>query len=327
MKIVKDCIHSYIEIPNLCLSFMDTPEFQRLRRIKQLGMTSHVYPSGTHTRFEHCVGVMHLAGKVVQKISSYKEISERTKHLIQLAGLYHDIGHFAYSHLFDKFLSSQNIGIGEQCVDPIFSHKDHENRSLFILNQVNNRLKLLSRKEQRFVEDLIKGEYQNKENPYLYQIICNLECGLDVDKMDYLQRDAYHTGLPGFESDYIIHNCIIDNDGMLGFKEKARNDISDLYETRRRMHMNVYQHHTTQKINKIYWCIMKHLGNELFQFGSKTDDYMVESLIRSSSNPKIKELVRALDERNLDHCCENCQDCTLEPCVPNSGGIEMVKFY
>ena len=64
MRIIKDCIYSYVKVSDLCEAFLDQPEFQRLRRIKQLGNVSKVYPSATHTRFEHSIGVMHLAGKV-----------------------------------------------------------------------------------------------------------------------------------------------------------------------------------------------------------------------------------------------------------------------
>ena len=92
--IIKDCIYRFIQVPDLCKSFIDTVEFQRLRHIKQLGLVQFTYPSAAHSRFEHSLGVMHLAGVGA-------DISQREKELLQLAGLLHDVGHMAFSHLFD----------------------------------------------------------------------------------------------------------------------------------------------------------------------------------------------------------------------------------
>lgn len=285
-KIIKDAIYGHIEIPKLCLQFIDTPEFQRLRKIKQLGPVHYVYPSAVHTRFEHSIGVMHLAGTAINQLRFHVPISERTKELIQLAGLYHDIGHFAFSHLFDTFLKST----GTLNSHEIFNIPHHEERSIYFLKQVNQRLQLLTDEEVEFVSDAILGN--EKEPKYLYQIVNNKLLNIDVDRMDYLARDAYHTGLPNFQSYYIIRNMILKDNNIM-FALKAEEDIKDMFATRARMYKNVYRHHTVEKIDKIYLHIMRGLGDKLFKYGTDTNDYNIETLMKKH----YKDIIEGLECR------------------------------
>lgn len=158
---------------------------------------------------------------------------------------------------------------------------------------------------------------------YLYQIICNKKCGVDVDKMDYLRRDSYHAGLPSFQSEYIIL-CSIIHENNIVFKSKARGDLTDLFDTRKRMHENVYQHHAVMKIDKIHYCMMKRLKDKLFTFGEQTDDYNVDTLIRSSS--ETSDLIESLDNRHLGHDCEYCDEYVIIRSIPKSGGISHIEF-
>ena len=326
IKIIKDCIYGHIIIPCLCIEFMDAPEFQRLRRVRQLGMAHYVYPSATHTRFEHSLGVMYMTGRMVDQLRNFVEISDRKKELIQLGGLYHDVGHFAYSHLFDKFLKKIKI---EDDVDPIFKLKDHEERSVFFLRQVNNRIKLLTEDEIIFVENVIMGNIpEGTKEPFLYEIVCNAKCGLDMDRVDYINRDSMHTGLPGFQSDYIILNTVINENNCLAFKEKARRDIYDMYESRHRMYQNVYRHHTSLKMDKIYYCMLKRLAlnnGEIFKYGQNTDDFNIETVLRNSD--ETKELIKQIDHRDLIHECENCRDFLCSERYIPSGSIDDVNFF
>src|SRR5690606_27701127 len=157
----------------------------------------------------------------------------------------------------------------------------HEDRSIFLLRHENANLKLLTDVELQFVQNVILGVAPEADpNIYLYEIVANKLCGLDVDKMDYLRRDTYHTGLPNFQSMYIISCMVVGPQNHIAFQSKARVDIEDLYLTRYRLFCQVYQHHTVQKICKIYKCAMKRLGLKLFQYGVMTDDMNVETLLR-----------------------------------------------
>lgn len=289
--IVKDCIYRYITIPQLCQQFVDTPEFQRLRRIKQLGIAHYVYPSAVHTRFEHSLGVMHLAGQAVDNIVRNAEItiSTRQKELIMLAGLLHDVGHMAYSHMFDK-VAGEVQGLANE----------HEHRAIAFLEAMNKRKgNILTTEEEMCVGCMIIGTIPDNEPKWMYQIINNKLCDVDVDKMDYLQRDAYHTGIPGFQPDYIIRQMTTDDNGNLAFKHKAYTDVESIFVTRKRMFANVYYHKTTTKVDAIYRGTIKDAINRLnpqriiFHF---EDDFQAETYLRKEY-PQIFEL---LDLRNLN---------------------------
>lgn len=297
-KIIKDCIYGHITLPLLCEQFIDTPEFQRLRRVKQLGLAQYAFPSAVHTRFEHSIGVMHLTGKVIDQISKIYHVDQRTKELVQLAGLYHDIGHFAFSHLFDTFLESFDIDQG------IFSLKKHEDRSIYFLNRVNNRLQLLFPEEVTFVSACIQGEYLIGYPPFLFEIVSDKTCGLDVDRQDYINRDANRCGFPSFQSDYIIYNTVLTHDNHLAYRKKTTQDIKDFFLARKRMYVNVYYHHTVQKIDKIVLCMLKRLGEKVFQFGETTDDYNIENLLRMSE--ETKHMMEMIDCRDFSHSCDVC---------------------
>src|SRR3990167_1177821 len=301
-KLIKYCVYRFIEIPVLCSSFMDTSIFQRLRRIKQLGLSHYVYPSAVHTRFEHSLGVMHLSGEVIERLRKYKKISQREKILVQLAGMLHDVGHLAFSHLFDLILERISV------ISP--SLKSHENRSLFFVREMNSELNLLTEKEENMVCSMIKGDIYESDRAFLYEIVCNARNGLDVDKMDYIQRDAYHTGLPGFQPDYIIRNLVLTKDNHIAVKKKAKQDVDDLYLTRKRMFTNVYYHKVNLKIEKIYVCL---IGKEKFlQELQKMpitdwDDYAVEILLRQLFPAEME----VIDKRKLEHSCNECENFSM----------------
>jgi len=373
MKFVKCPVHGYIELPDLCRKFADHPIFQRLGRIGQLGSSKYVYPSAGHTRKEHSLGVMHMAGLVVDQLRTFVDIDQRTKELIQLGGLYHDIGHVAYSHLMDEFICSAKIFSGEggslnygvssgdvECCrlststninpDEFFRKRKHEDRSVFLLHLVNEELGLLEHDEAKFVENVILGVVpsaieiaENTKKSYLYEIVNNKQCNVDVDKMDYLYRDALHTGMPLFQSKYIIMNMVISNckttgnsqneDGdyeHIAFKKKAAVDLEDMFRNRHSMFKKVYQHHTSRKIDKIYTCCFRRLSKmdsgypDLFKYGVFTDDYNVETLLRSDD--RTKELMTQIDYRDFSHNCELCDDFSLDVEVPISGSIDQVVF-
>lgn len=318
-KVIKDRIYGHIIIPSLCQKFIDVSEFQRLRRVTQLGSTKYVYPTCTHTRFEHSIGCMHLAGLWIEQLKKYKLIDDRTKGLIQLAALYHDVGHFSFSHLFDDFLA--NTVLDQDVIDPIFMIKHHEDRSIYILKKVNQRLQLLTDEEVEFITCCITGKVLDGYPPYLFEICSNT---IDVDRMDYIGRDAYCCGLPAFQFNYIILNMVITDSLHIAFRKKATRDIQDFFDTRKRMYENVYYHPAARKIDRIYYCMMKRLGVEMFQFGEFTDDYNIESLFRS--HDKTKELIEQLDTRQLDHSCSICSEYQLVKEIKHLNDVNLVGF-
>tara|TARA_R110002111_G_scaffold32790_1_gene65914 strand:+ start:54 stop:1007 length:954 start_codon:yes stop_codon:yes gene_type:complete len=291
-KIIKDAIYGFISIPNLCKVFIDTPEFQRLRRIKQLGLASYVFPSAVHTRFEHCLGVMHLAGKVADNLKQY--VSKRDKELLQLAGLLHDVGHVALSHLFDYILEEKHDSRH-------LTH--HEDRSVFILKQINKRVKLLSPQEEKMVGKMILGDCKDETKPFLFEIINNKAFGLDVDRLDYLQRDLFHTGSPCFQSSYVLE-CIRVKDNKLSLLSKAKPEMEMLYESRKRLLTLICRHKTVMKVEKLMREGVTKLeisGEWFFDNWLKLDDFRLRCMMED----KCPKILKNIDTRNWSHVDDN----------------------
>lgn len=292
--IIKDPIHNFVKLPVLCQQVLDTPEFQRLRRIKQLGLAYYVFPAASHTRFEHSLGVMHLAGQVIDVIreESKIEISDREKQLVQLAGMLHDVGHVAFSHLFDDFLAELH-GFDKK-KSTLF---EHEVRSVFIVREINKRKRILTFEEEKFIANCILGTVnESHPHPFLFEIVCNKQCGLDVDKFDYIQRDMHHIGLPGFNSQYIINRMRIQN-GRLALLLKAESDIRTMYFARRRILMDICSHKIIKKIEQIIvQCIsstgcVKNFEKNWLQY----TDYSLETKFYS----ECPKLMNKIDTRDV----------------------------
>jgi len=293
--LIKDCIYLFIDVPEICQKFIDHPLFQRLRRIYQLGVVKYVFPTATHTRFEHSIGTMYLAGKVIDVLRKYTEITEREKHLVMLAGLLHDIGHICFSHLAENSMLKN-----------IFGPESHEQRSVRFIKRINSELGLLSAFEIEQVANMILGTIsENTDKPFLYEIVNNKTSDIDVDKMDYLRRDAYHTRLLEFIPTYIIDNMYVDCDLHLQIKEKASNDICNMFITRKKMFYDVYYHKTVRKIENIFMCMILQLNKKNLldpQNIHNYDDHFMETFF----NLECKELFEQLCYRNLNHKCDIC---------------------
>ena len=184
MKTIYCPIHKDMKFEKELLQFIDTPEFQRLRNIKQLGVCYFVFPGASHNRFEHSLGVAYLSFKMIKGIQSRQpelKISDRTCILIKIAGLLHDIGHVCFSHFFD------NLFLPKFVKDHKYQH--HEARSCAIIEYMIKKYKLkFLDKEIQFIKDLINPKDNN--GGYLYQIVANYKSGLDCDKIDYILRDS-----------------------------------------------------------------------------------------------------------------------------------------
>ena len=236
MKTIFCPIHKDMKFEKEVLEFIDTPEFNRLRNIKQLGVCYYVFPGASHNRFEHSLGVAHLSYNMIKGIQLRQpelKISDRTCILIKIAGLLHDIGHVCFSHFFDNLLLPK---IKE---NHKFMH--HEIRSCEIIEYMIKKYKLnFTKDEINFIKNLINPKSDNKG--YLYQIVANYKSGLDCDKIDYILRDSLNVGLNiNIEYNRLINTCrVIDNE--ICFPYKIRFSIYNIYYTRYCLHKQVYTH-------------------------------------------------------------------------------------
>jgi HD superfamily phosphohydrolase len=266
-----DPIHDSFYLPAIFWMIIDKPEFQRLRNIKQTANTHRVYFGAEHTRFGHSLGVAHLAYEYA------KNIMEKTGHLtewdtilIGVAGLVHDIGHTAYSHLFD------------QHVVPYFdpgSDFTHESASLDIFIMMYQKYKdineTFSDEDVMTIGKLIFGDekstpkkfkseitwYDHEKNYFYYEIVANKKNGVDVDKFDYLKRDSYYTGVETtFQPSRIFnHYRIIEKDGVLtmDYTDKAQDIIDIMWKSRDNLHRMVYQHRVVKALDMMIIEIIK----------------------------------------------------------------------
>lgn len=248
-KLILDSIHGYVELPEICVQIIDTVPFQQLRYKKQLGTAYYVFPGASHNRFEHSIGVAHLAKLLITQLKINQpelNITDTDIKLIMIAGLLHDIGHGPLSHLFDEFVISENI-----------PEKEHEYRSGLILEQIVNDYNIELSKEE--IEQIKKYINPSDEcDRFMYDIISNNRNGLDVDKFDYLMRDTKNIGLE-YSLDcsrLIMQARVIDNE--ICYPEKLSFTIYKLFDMRYRLHKEIYSHPCVNQIELMYADVLKH---------------------------------------------------------------------
>ncbi len=224
---IKDTIYGDIEFNSLCSKFANVPEFKRLEYIKNT-FSHPIYISLNVSRKEHSIGVMHLASLLAKQLNATPKQIE----LLSLAGLYHDIGHVATSHLLDGLLIQKGI-------------PDHEHRSISILEKVNNRLQILSKDDLKIVSNMILGIGDS----WLYEIIHNNgKNAHDVDRLDYLNRDGYHIGIFKLNAMEELKYYYIDSENHLNMN---KNSYQLIWDIRTFMFVNVYHSKENEKQNEI----------------------------------------------------------------------------
>ncbi|MCC9167193.1 HD domain-containing protein [Pontibacter harenae] len=221
-KIFNDPVYGFITVPSdLIFDIIDHPYFQRLRRIKQLGLTEMVYPGALHTRFHHALGAMHLMNTALNTLKSKNnEIYDAEFEASLIAILLHDVGHGPFSHALET---------------AIFKNVHHEHLSMHIMQMLNEtfdgRLSLAI--------DIFRGSY---ERNFFHELVSSQ---LDVDRLDYLNRDSFYTGVyeGKIGADRIIKMLDVANDKLV-VEEKAIYSIENFLVSRRLMYWQVYLHKT-----------------------------------------------------------------------------------
>lgn len=290
-KEIFDPIHGFISITPLLQKFIDTPEFQRLRDLKQLGATYFVYPSATHTRFEHSLGVCYLAGELLQNLKKNQpelSINKNQIELVQIAALLHDIGHGPFSHLYDDYIRKSN-------------EPEHEIRGILIFKNIvknNSSIKnCLSEYSINLICDLINPP-EHLKYEWLYQIVCNKVNHIDVDKIDYILRDSYHIGLP-LQGEFsrlirMVKVCVFEDKKVLAWNKKLQYEIFLLFSSRYRLHKQVYTHHTVKSFEYLLIPIIQKLTEKHIDFIDFTD-----AVILSRYNSDCKSELEELSKRNI----------------------------
>lgn len=222
MKVVLDPVHGYIELTDFVQELLATPQMQRLRRVKQLGFSNLVYPGANHTRFEHSLGAMHLASMLTKNLDS---IEEDKKTEIRAASLLHDVGHGPFSH------------VTENVIDRYTRHRHDDVREVLGREEIKEVLKKYGISPGNLAKH-IKGETS------IGQI---LSSEIDVDRMDYLVRDAHYTGVAFGVVDYnrLINQMNFYEDRLV-VQQGGLKAAESLLVSRFWMNTSVYYHHVTR---------------------------------------------------------------------------------
>lgn len=244
--VVRDPVHGYIHLDTqVALEVVRSQEFQRMRRIKQLGPTAFVFPGATHTRFEHNLGVYELARRISNLFTDkYPSQSTgdglwapRENLLVQMAGLLHDIGHGPYSHTFEHLFGTNHEQIGQQIIlDPS--------------TEVNQALSKVDPDFPKAVASVIAKTYPNP------QVVKLISSQADADRMDYLLRDAYFTGASYGEFDLSrILRVIRPYEKGVCFTANGMHAVEDYIVSRYQMYQQIYYH----RVNRSMEVILHHL--------------------------------------------------------------------
>jgi len=283
-KIINDPIYGFISFPkDIIFDIIEHPYFQRLRRIKQLGLSHLVYPGALHTRFHHTLGATHLMTKAILSLHQKGiEISEEEETGVLIAVLLHDIGHGPFSHTLEY---------------DILKNVSHEQISLLFMKRLNEAFN----NELKLGIQIFEDKYPK---PFLHQLVSSQ---LDMDRMDYLNRDSFYTGVSEgvIGSDRIISMLdVVDNN--LVVEQKGVYSIEKFLVARRLMYWQVYMHKTVVSSEVMLACILRR-AKQLVQanvevFASPTFTYFLKNDFLFSdleSNSEILEQFALLDDYDI----------------------------
>ncbi|MBK5278598.1 MAG: HD domain-containing protein [Bacteroidia bacterium] len=234
-KIINDPVYGFISIESeLIFDLIEHPYFQRLRYIKQLGLTDFVYPGALHTRFHHALGAMHLMGVVLENLRNKgTEISGQEYEAAQIAILLHDIGHGPFSHALEETL-----------IDGV----NHESLSYLFMKELN---KLFQDRLELAIK-IFRNSYTRK---FFHQLVSSQ---LDIDRLDYLKRDSFFSGVTEgtIGVDRIVAMLAVKDDAIV-VEEKGIFSIESFLNARRLMYWQVYLHKTSVSAERLLVNLIK----------------------------------------------------------------------
>ena len=240
-KLINDTIYGQIGLSKIAINIIDTPVFQRLRNIKQLGACSYIFPTSSHSRFEHSIGVAHLAKEFLRNLEINSDNIKPTKKdylMVEIAGLCHDIGHGPFSHAFDNEFLPHVLGDNYKKTN----NTEHEDRSCMLLKYLVKEYNIeLDEEDIDIIINMINPP-KNGNKSYLYSIVSNSINSLDVDKIDYIQRDIKNLAIEnGYNHSRLFKMCkVIDNE--ICIHEKEAFNLYEFFRLRYRLHKQYYNH-------------------------------------------------------------------------------------
>ena len=301
MDIVRDPLWNNIRVDARALRLIDTRTFQRLRYVRQLGWAYLVYPGATHTRFEHALGAYHLAGITLHLLEERGELADVAPEecaIVRAAALLHDVGHYPFSHALEE------IGA---------PHHEDVARPLITTGEIATVLTEIAGDAPERVFALIRGR-----SPSPLQGL--VSGSLDLDKIEYLKRDAHMCGVPygEIDADRLINSLtvVLDPESgrpRIGVLEKGLSALESLLFAKYQMYRNVYWHHAVRSATAMY----KRLVEEALASGALTPAELPtltdESLLNTLERRAPSSLLDALRNRRLYKRSFECPAAELAP--------------
>jgi len=288
---IKDPLYGYIRITDIERKIIDTQPVQRLRRIRQLSGAEYAYPAANHTRFEHVLGTMYLAGILAQSIPM--DLSSQEIQRIRLAALVHDVGHAPFSHLFEPLLAK-------------YLGKTHEDMTFWVIteSELSSALKA-ERFDPSEIGKLAVGRLGDPQKPFLDQII---RSSVDVDKMDFIVRDSYHTGAGyGYVDIFRLIYTMDTLDGNLAVDVTAIPTLETFLLARLESFRAIYFHRAARAVQIMILKALEEAKDELDIEKIKTpetyltlDDYLVWSILKRCK--KSRAIMQDIEQRKLLKC-------------------------
>ena len=290
---IVDPIHDFIRVYDHELKIIDTHIFQRLRRIRQLSGAHLTYPAAQHTRFEHSLGVMHIASQASQALNEKGILKSYDIEVLRLAGLLHDIGHGPFSHLFEEIIQQKK-----------FSHEDF-GKEIILKSEIGDSLS-----KNGYDKKLItKVAFGDSKLQYMNEIISG---ALSADMMDYLLRDGYFTGAEHAQIDHKRITQSLDvHQKKLALERSALYSFESMMHSRYQMFKAVYFHKTVRAAEVMLLEALR-LSDDEFGFTSfnineyvkLTDEYVLSKLISSKSSKlkRARQFAEDYQNRKLLKC-------------------------
>ena len=301
---IVDPIHDFIRVYQTELKIIDSPIFQRLRRIRQLSGAHFTYPSAQHSRFEHSLGVMHVAGQAAQALKEKGFLNTDKIQEIRLAALLHDIGHGPFSHLFEEVLQAKKKTSHEEI-----------GKKIILRSEIGEMLSAVGF-DKKFITKLAFGDSKYR---FVNEIISG---SLSADMMDYLQRDGYFTGA---EHAKIDHKRIIQSLDV--YKNKLALDRSALYSfesmilSRYQMFKAVYFHKTVRSAEVMMLEALRLADDEanftslnLDDYVKLTDEFVISQIL---SLPEYTQDLRRAKKIATDYQNRRLLKCVYEQIMTN----------
>ena len=288
-----DPIHDFIRVYDHELSIIDNPIFQRLRRIRQLSGAHLTYPAAQHTRFEHSLGVMHIASQAGNALNEKEILKSDDIEILRLSGLLHDIGHGPFSHLFEEIIQERKI-----------SHEDF-GKEIILKSEIGD---ILSKNgyDKKLVTKIAFGDSKFQ---YLNEIVSG---ALSADMMDYLLRDGYFTGAEHAKIDHKRITQSLDvHKKKLALERSALYSFESMMHSRYQMFKAVYFHKTVRAAEVMLLEALRLSDDEfgfttfnLDEFVNLTDEYVLSTLISSKSTKlrRARQFAQDYQDRKLLKC-------------------------